>query len=80
MEAILAALALKLATPENLDLLIDLVDSVVTELVRKGELTVEQANERRLVMLSRMQQSHWQHKPATAGGSQDYYGQAPWLS
>lgn len=62
VEPIVAALVSKLATEENLELLIGLVGGVINELVRKGALTPEQAAERKAFMVARMGSDHWQSK------------------
>lgn len=63
MEQLLALLATeavsKLATPENLDIVLGWANKTIDELVRKGELTEEQAAARRQWMVDRMETDHW---------------------
>ena len=66
MEQLIAILATeavsKLATKENLDIVLGWVNNTIDELVRKGELTAEQAAARRQWMVDRMESDHWQPK------------------
>jgi len=59
-EALLAALLTKLATRENIDMLVELVVGLIAEMVRQGELTPEQATARKQKMLAAFGQDHWQ--------------------
>lgn len=66
MEQLIAIIATeavsKLATKENLDIVLGWVNNTIDELVRKGELTAEQAAARRQLMVDRMDSDHWQSK------------------